>query len=120
MPEPRTSDKGGPAMRPARVTLPVRTEARARDSPQANFLSLHSPSRDGRSFERPMRGEGRSVALHALDVPVEHGEVLVFHALALGDALLAGLVRDRAGEDVVGAVLPAGDHLVGGGFHIVG
>src|SRR6185437_5397173 len=64
----------------------------ARDSPQTNSLSPRSPSRDGRSFERPMRGEGRSVALHALDVPVEHREILVGHAFALGDALLAGLV----------------------------
>ena len=59
-------------------------------------------------------------ALHTLDVPVDHGKVFVFHALPLGDALLAILVHDRPGEDVIAAVFPAGDDFVGGGLHVVG
>ncbi len=53
----------------------------------ARPLSLTCPRKDG---ER----EVGTLALHALDVPVHHQKVLVLHALALGDALLAALIRD--------------------------
>src|SRR5271165_6705258 len=92
-------------------------------------LSTRSAACTGRAGKPPHRhstirltgGFGRlrrRSALHALDVPVHHEDFLVLHPLAFRDALLARLIGDRAGEDVVGAVLPAGDDLVGGGLHV--
>ncbi len=37
-----------------------------------------------------------------------------------GDAVLAALIRDWAGEDLVGSGLGVGDDLVGGGAHVFG
>src|SRR5208282_1250689 len=103
-------------------------ENRSRDRRFSLFLPVTRENRGESAREAPrLRGRSRPdgptlgpSALYALDVPVQHREVGVLHLLALGEALLARLIQDRAGEDVVGAVLPAGDDLVGGGAHVVG
>ena len=70
------------------------TKRRSLNRPR-NALAATKRASSGRPFEREA-GLSR-LALHALDVPVDDGEVFVLHALPLGDALLAILVR-RSGR----------------------
>src|SRR4029077_5615140 len=62
----------------------------------------------------------QELALHALDVPVHHQKVFILHALALGDALLAALIRNWTREDLISPSLRISDDLVGSGADIFG
>src|SRR5690606_18849787 len=94
-------------------------QARALDIGTENWRLDERAPRSASSLQR-LSVLLRQLGLHAFDVEVHRGQVLGGCDLAIGDAYLAGLVLDRAGEGVEGATADAGDDFLGFGLHFSG
>ena len=94
MPERHASDKGGldELETAGKAVSKLASGFRLVPSQPAQSARFNKAKAAPRPALHPDQTERGSAALDALDVPVDHREVLVGHPLALGRALLAGLV----------------------------